>query len=136
MLLEGRTRDENIEISVDLRPEIQFVQAEGIRLEQVLINLLGNAIDAMADRIDRKLSVSATDEREKAALTIRDTGTGIPDDQIAQIFDPFFTTKEVGAGLGLGLAISYNIIKDFGGTIRVISDIGQGSAFTVVLDKA
>ncbi len=135
-LLESRVRDENIEISMDVRAGDWLVKAEAIRLEQVLINLFSNAIDAMAGQVDRRLSVTATDDRGKAALTIRDTGAGIPDDEVTQIFDPFFTTKEVGEGLGLGLAISFNIIKDFGGSIRVNSELGRGSALTVVLDKA
>ena len=90
----------------------------------------------MAGQADRQLSITAAKDRGKAALTVRDTGAGIPDDAVGQIFDPFFTTKEVGKGLGLGLAISYNIIKDFGGTIRVSSEVGRGSVFTVVLDDA
>ena len=135
-LLDARIRDERIMVSNDLRPGQTIACAEAIRLEQVLINLIGNAIDAMAGEAMRKLSIDADETGDRLMLSIHDSGVGVGEDDLERIFDPFFTTKEVGEGLGLGLAISYNIIKDFGGSIRVNSEVGKGTVFMVVLQKA
>lgn len=135
-LLEARLRDEHIEVSMALQRGAWIVKAETIRLEQVCINLLANACDALSGGDDRMIRIEAAEDGGKIAMTIRDTGVGIPVEKLSQIFDPFFTTKEVGEGLGLGLAISYNIIKDFGGAIRVNSEVARGTTFTVILEKA
>jgi two-component system, NtrC family, phosphoglycerate transport system sensor histidine kinase PgtB len=135
-LLETRLRDEEIEVSMALQSGAWHVKAEMIRLEQVCINLLANACDALSGRDDRMIRIEAVEDGAKIVATIRDSGVGIPADKLSQIFDPFFTTKEVGEGLGLGLAISYNIIKDFGGAIRVSSEVARGTTFTVILEKA
>ena len=84
----------------------------------------------------RTLDIQVMDTGQEVQIDISDSGIGIPEDQIALIFDPFFTQKEVGKGLGLGLSISYNIIQDFGGQIRVQSVEGLGSCFTLILQKA
>jgi len=135
-LLDGRIRDEAVSVSVDLAPGGWHAFAEAIRLEQVLINLIGNAVDAMSGRPERELSIAAGNDNGRVILAIADTGVGISEEDLDQIFDPFFTTKEVGEGLGLGLAISFNIIKDFGGSIRVLSEPGKGAEFRIVLDRA
>jgi two-component system, NtrC family, C4-dicarboxylate transport sensor histidine kinase DctB len=135
-LLDGRIRDKNIVVSNTLQPGQWIVSAEAIRLEQVLINLIGNAVDAMVNQPERNLSIAAESAGGKVSLNISDSGTGISEDDLQRIFDPFFTTKEVGEGLGLGLAISYNIIKDFNGSIRVNNAAVKGTVFTIILMKA
>ncbi len=115
------------------------VLAEPIRLEQVLVNLLSNALDALAQSptlsTTQKVWIRVQDRGTQVEIQVEDTGIGIEADKLELIFDPFFTQKEVGQGLGLGLSISYNIIQDFGGRIRVHSQLGQGSCFTLILNK-
>lgn len=115
------------------------VLAEPIRLEQVLVNLLSNALDALAQSpklsTAQKVWIRVQDRGTQVEIQVEDTGIGIEADKLELIFDPFFTQKEVGQGLGLGLSISYNIIQDFGGRIRVHSQLGQGSCFTLILNK-
>ena len=133
-ILEGRIRNENIVVDNRLAGERHLVKAGAIRLEQVLINIFGNALDAMQGTAQKILTVSAEPSDEGVLLVVTDTGVGIGGEDISQVFDPFFTTKEVGEGLGLGLSISYNIIKDFGGTMRVTSDPGAGTCFRIFLE--
>jgi len=111
------------------------VRGDEIRLEQVLINLFSNALDAMQETEPRRLDVEVSDNGAAVDLIIRDTGKGLDEDDLKQIFDPFFTTKDVGEGLGLGLSISYNIIKDFNGTLRATSQPGAGTAFSISLPR-
>jgi two-component system C4-dicarboxylate transport sensor histidine kinase DctB len=111
------------------------VRGDEIRLEQVLINLFSNALDAMEDTNPRTLDVIVKETRVAVDLVIRDTGKGLGEEDLKQIFDPFFTTKDVGEGLGLGLSISYNIIKDFNGTLRASSQAGVGTSFSITLPK-
>ncbi|WP_376960494.1 ATP-binding protein [Azospirillum sp. A26] len=117
------------------------VRAEEVRLEQVLVNLLSNALDAVAGAPVRRILIRAEiveDGEEGAAVRIevRDSGSGIAADPVAQIFDPFFTTKPVGTGLGLGLSISYNIVRDFGGVLSVAESGPDGTAFVLTLTRA
>jgi signal transduction histidine kinase len=99
------------------------------QLNQVWMNLLGNAAQAVRDR--GEVSISTRIDGDWVSIAISDTGTGIPKDQLSRIFDPFFTTKQVGEGTGLGLSISYGIIKRHGGAIKVESEVGVGTTFTV-----
>lgn len=99
------------------------------QLNQVWMNLLVNAAQAVPDR--GEVSISTRLEQDSVLVEIRDTGAGIPEDQLSRIFDPFFTTKPVGEGTGLGLSISYGIIERHGGTIAVVSEVGTGTTFTV-----
>lgn len=112
-----------------------LVLAEPIRLEQVLVNLLSNAVDALSDAQTKRISIQIEEHEQRVLIHVVDTGCGIEANSIDDIFDPFYTQKEVGEGLGLGLSISYNIIQDFGGKIRVKSTIGHGSCFTLELKK-
>ncbi|ETX27191.1 sensor histidine kinase [Roseivivax isoporae] len=121
------------------RPDTPTVVMAGeVRLSQVIVNLLTNALDAMADAPERRVTIrvgpGATDGR--VALTVRDTGPGISDPD--RIFDPFYSTKEVGAteGMGLGLSISYGLVQGFGGRLRGENAPGGGALFTVELDRA
>ena len=135
-LLEGRIRDAGIAVVSNLNHEIWKVRADAIRLEQVIINLVGNAIDAMIGTTDPRLVISAEESGSKISLIIQDSGTGIANDDLGHIFDPFFTTKSPGDGVGLGLAISFNIVKDFGGSMRASSEPDGLTTFRVTLNKA
>jgi two-component system C4-dicarboxylate transport sensor histidine kinase DctB len=114
----------------------ESVRANPIRLEQVLVNLISNAIDAVEQTTEPLILVSVSRVGEEVTIAVKDNGKGILADDIPHIFDPFYTRKEVGKGLGLGLSIAFNIIKDFGGSIRVNSQPQQGSEFVVHLEGA
>jgi two-component system NtrC family sensor kinase len=107
------------------------------RLHQVLMNLIGNAIDAVVsksagkDTAEGTISITTSQSEESFVISVRDTGAGIPEAIRSRIFDPFFTTKPVGQGTGLGLSISYGIVRDHGGTIEVQSQEGAGTEFIV-----
>lgn len=119
-------------------PEI-WVQGGRVRLQQVIVNLISNALDAMETTADPQLHITCTPgpgPGDQIAVSVRDTGPGLADGADAQVFDPFFTTKSPGKGLGLGLSISYNIIRDFGGQLSVTAPPQGGAAFTVTLVRA
>ncbi|MEM6994922.1 MAG: ATP-binding protein [Myxococcota bacterium] len=108
------------------------IMADADQLEQVVLNLLSNAVDAMPRGGSVRVRLRRCDD-DSAELTVADEGHGIPEDIQARIFDPFFSTKEIGKGTGLGLAISYGIVQDHGGDIVVQSSQGRGAEFTVTL---
>ena len=110
-----------------------LVMAGPLRLQQVVTNLLLNALDAMAETSEPRIDIGLSTKDERVLLTVRDHGPGIDEQQLEQIFDPFFTTKEVGHGLGLGLSISFNIIKDFEGSLRAENHPRGGALFTIDL---
>lgn len=122
---------ERFDIRLEL-DEVHIVKAETHQLQQVLINLLINASDAMPEGGTLTIK-SEVRSRGWVEISVSDTGTGISEEEIKKIFDPFFTTKEPGKGTGLGLAICQRIIESFGGRIEVASKIGKGSRFTVLL---
>ncbi|WLH13842.1 ATP-binding protein [Pseudomonas hefeiensis] len=130
-LLDTRLRDEQVSTVLHLsRPA--WVRGDAIRLEQVLINLLGNALDAMAGQPLKRLQVRLEADDQLWRLTVSDSGTGIAEEHLNQVFDPFFTTKAVGDGLGLGLAVSFAIIHESGG--RLTADNHEnGAQFCVTL---
>jgi signal transduction histidine kinase len=107
-----------------------------IQLEQVFLNLLTNARDAVADSPRKTIRVSGSVGPEGIDVVFADTGPGIPPGLEQRVFDPFFTTKEVGKGTGLGLSITYGIIKEHGGTISVVSRPGEGATFLIYLPLA
>jgi two-component system, NtrC family, C4-dicarboxylate transport sensor histidine kinase DctB len=131
LVLEPSIRPEQVEV-VRRVPEEASVLADPVRLEQVLVNLLRNAVDAMHGAETRRLVVDAAEGEDGWELRISDTGRGIQDPD--QLFVPFFTTKE--QGLGLGLSVSYSIVRQFGGTLRGENVPGGGARFTVQLPKA
>ncbi len=107
-----------------------------VRLQQVFVNLLSNAVDAMADDPEPVIGLHIVTDATHARVTVRDHGAGMTEDEIAQLFDPFFTTKEPGKGLGLGLSISYNIVRDFGGMLEGRNHPQGGAVFSVTLSLA
>ena len=136
MQLSGRVlRSEGIQFEERLTDGLPAVRGVSTELEQVVINLINNGVDAMPG--GGKLTVSAAASGEGAdqevLIAVADTGAGISEEDVERIFDPFFTTKEVGKGTGLGLSISYGIVEKVGGTIEVDSAIERGTTMTVRL---
>jgi two-component system C4-dicarboxylate transport sensor histidine kinase DctB len=119
----------------DDHPEL-VAHCEDLRLEQVLINLLGNALDATAGMTPPRISVEIEAADTSLSFAVRDNGPGIPDDVLPRLFEPFFTTKEMGQGLGLGLAISSSIARDCGGTLVARNAPDGGALFVLTLRRA
>lgn len=135
-LIASHTRMEQFRIHRAATDGDVQVLGDAIRLEQVVLNLLKNALDAMAGSERRELFIALAQRDGKGILSVRDTGSGIAEEQLAHIFDPFFTTKEVGEGLGLGLSISNGIVRNYGGTLRAANHPEGGCIFTVELPLA
>ena len=136
-LMQEQLRLRQIELVLDLPDDDgPTVIGNAIRLEQVFINLLTNARDAVSETEQKVISVSCRECEGTAILLFRDSGSGIPPGLEERIFDPFFTTKQVGSGTGLGLSITYGIITDHGGTISVMSPPEGGAAFSIKLPLA
>jgi len=135
-LMQEQLRGRDIEIDLDLSPAAPVVVGNAIQLEQVFINLLTNARDAMADSPRKMVRISTRVVHDVVDLVFSDTGSGIPEGLEQRIFDPFFTTKEVGQGTGLGLSITYGIIKDHGGAIAVANRPQGGAVFQIRLPRA
>lgn len=131
-LTEARLKNDGVKLDWDSAATHGPVYARGgeVRLTQVFVNLINNAADAMLDQ-DSKYIRIVIDNGETLAVTVRDLGPGIADPE--RIFEPFYSTKEVGAGMGLGLSISYGLVQSFGGKIRG-TNVGNGAMFTVELD--
>ncbi len=135
-LMQEQLRLREIEVRLSLSPEDPAVIGNAIQLEQVCINLLTNARDAMAASPSKLITVSCHAGEGVVDLAFADTGPGIPEGLEQRIFDPFFTTKEVGSGTGLGLSITYGIIKEHQGTISVLNRPGEGATFLIQLPLA
>jgi two-component system, NtrC family, C4-dicarboxylate transport sensor histidine kinase DctB len=131
-----RLKSAGAELIVDLAEDLPRAVAGPVRLQQVLVNLISNAADAVQDLPDRRIHLSAFPTETGVAMTVRDHGPGVPDALSGRIFDPFFSTKGVGNGLGLGLSISYNIMRDFGGTLSQAPAPGGGAVFRLDLRRA
>jgi two-component system NtrC family sensor kinase len=131
-LLGHEMRVSNIEIVREYARDIPVMITDANQLEQVFLNIINNAVDALEGRPGR-ITVRTARAGELVMISITDTGRGIRPEQMEKIFMPFYTTKEVGKGTGLGLSVSYGIIKSLGGQIRVESMPGKGSTFTIVL---
>jgi len=135
-IIAWRLKAADANLIVDLGPEPLVVSAGSVRMQQVLVNIIANAADAVEGLADRNIELRAQPLGERIAITIRDYGPGVPEAIAGRIFDPFFSTKGVGKGLGLGLSISYNIVKDFGGELTVEGHIEGGALVTILLDVA
>lgn len=130
-LMQEQLRLHAIEVELDLYAEELIVLGNAIQLEQVFINLLSNARDALAESRGKTIRIGTTREGDWIKIRFADTGPGIPRELEQRIFDPFFTTKEVGTGTGLGLSITYSIVKEHGGRISV--EPGRGAQFLIEL---
>jgi C4-dicarboxylate-specific signal transduction histidine kinase len=132
-LVQEQIKLRGIEVDFDLCPGELVLIANPIQLEQVFINLLTNARDALETAETKKIRIATKRDGDRVCITVSDTGPGIPPEDAARIFDPFFTTKEVGAGTGLGLSITYSIVKEHGGDIAVSSPSEGGATFEIQL---
>ena len=136
LLVHEQLRLRGIDVELELCPDELLVVANPIQLEQVFINLLTNARDALTDSKLKTIRIASSRDEERIRIAFSDTGPGIPAELQQRIFDPFFTTKEVGTGTGLGLSITYSILKEYGGDISVESRPGKGATFMVELPFA
>jgi C4-dicarboxylate-specific signal transduction histidine kinase len=135
-LVQEQFRIRQITVELDLDPAEPLVIGSPIQLEQVFINLLTNARDALTNAPRKTIKVSSSLSDGVVDITISDTGPGIPKGLEQRIFDPFFTTKEVGKGTGLGLSITYGILKDHRGTISLDTMVKDGATFRIELPVA
>jgi histidine kinase len=128
-----------IKVAEDLNEGLPPILADPNRLEQVFVNLLINARDAIEQKAEqsgrkgevKRITLRTRVEDWAVVIEVTDTGTGIPEALLDRIFEPFFTTKKVGKGTGLGLSISYGIVQDYDGTIKVESKEGEGATFII-----
>ena len=134
-LMHEQLRLRAIEVDLDLCPGELVVLGNPIQLEQVFINLLTNARDALEEvpAEPKKIRIASSLERERIRIVFADNGPGIPSAIAQRVFDPFFTTKEVGTGTGLGLSITYSIVKEHGGEISLEDTPGGGATFRLEL---
>jgi signal transduction histidine kinase len=119
------------EIKLALQPDLPTFTGNSQKIEQVLINLIVNASQAMPDDRKGTIEVHSRAEDGSVVVEVRDNGKGMSEKTVKQIFDPFFTTKRASGGTGLGLPIAYRIVEEHGGTIAVTSQLGLGSTFQV-----
>ncbi len=131
LLIEPEARKCGIQIETSIDDEMPPVWINGNEIQQVIVNIMNNAIAAMND--GGVLSINVSNQNQTARLKITDIGNGISKADLPRIFEPFFTTKDVGKGTGLGLSISFRIVKDHGGNILVSSVVGEGSTFIIEL---
>jgi len=132
-LFEQRLDEENVEVKISFPGSPVTVRAEEVRLEQVVVNLISNALDELAGHRDRRIEISADVRGDRVRLAVTDNGSGIEEKHRESVFDPFFTTKPAGLGLGLGLSMSYNIVKDFGGDLILANTGPLGTTFVIDL---
>ena len=125
-----RAKYANVTIHLYLYPNLPVLQASPAEIQQVLLNLINNALDAM-EKSGGTIDISTRLDGKNVVLEVSDTGKGIPEANLGRMFDPFFTTKPVGKGTGLGLSICYGIIKKLGGDISVDSQVDEGTTFRV-----
>ncbi len=129
---------QKITIRLDLADNLPLVKAHNNHLQQVFFNLLNNARDAIQEKMETEpdlygdILVRTYAEKGKVVVAVTDNGSGIPEPVRDKIFEPFFTTKQTGKGMGLGLAITYGIVRDYGGTIEIDSTPGQGTTFYLI----
>jgi two-component system, cell cycle sensor histidine kinase and response regulator CckA len=129
----GRLIGEDVELRTAYTADLGLVKADPGQIEQVIMNLVVNARDAMP--AGGRLTIETANAGAQVMLAVSDTGTGMDSETAARVFEPFFTTKEVGKGTGLGLAMAYGIVKQSGGDIRVESEPGRGATFRIFLPR-
>lgn len=136
-LFDQRLRKQNVTVDRQIEPNFWVAWCDQNRLQQVLVNLIGNAIDAMAEQATRRLSFAVTPAGEgRLALAVSDSGSGFTPRALEHLFEPFFTTKQPGEGLGLGLTISRDILRDFGGDLLAEPAPEGGARFVILLPLA
>jgi two-component system NtrC family sensor kinase len=130
-LLSHQQRGEKVEFQIETSAELPLVSGDAGQLQQAVIALAANAIDAMPE--GGLLKIRGRGKGRRVLVEVSDTGVGIPQENISRIFEPFFTTKEIGKGTGLGLAVCYGILTEHGGSLDVQSTPGMGTTFTISL---
>ena len=135
-LFHSRLRDDAIHVVHQWPEETLWVEGDLVRLEQVLVNLIGNAVQAMKEVEAPVLTLSAQIDDAHIVISVADNGPGIATDHLGHIFEPFFTTKAPGSGLGLGLSISSRIMEDLGGKLQARNLVDGGACFTVTLPRS
>lgn len=135
-LLEGELRRNSVQVHLQLPEAAQSVKCSAGSLQQMLLNLMLNARDAIAEQEDQHITIIGQHEDGKVVLLICDNGPGIPPGMLEKIFDPFFTTKPVGKGTGLGLSVSRHLIEEVGGSINPHLVQGYGCCFRLVFKAA
>jgi signal transduction histidine kinase len=130
-LVAHQKRGNNITFNFDFDKNLPLVNVDGGQIQQAIIALATNAIDAMPE--GGTLTFRAFPQQNRVTIEVQDTGIGIPPENMSKIFEPFFTTKEIGKGTGLGLAVCYGIITEHGGRLSVRSSVGVGTTFTIFL---
>lgn len=129
--LENETLHRNIHVNCDFDQALPLITTDSNQVQQVILNLLENAIDAIGE--DGSIELSTRTDQDFIAMDIQDSGEGISDEHLSKVFDPFFTTKATGKGTGLGLSIVYSTLNKLGGRITVQSERGHGTTFTIAL---
>jgi len=124
---------QNIRLLTDLSPELPDIQGDSDKLEQVFVNIMINALQAMPDGGTLTVCTRVTEDNGFVEIEISDTGCGIPQEHLSKLFDPFFSTKRTGEGTGLGLSVTLGIVEKHNGTIDVKSTVGEGSTFVIRL---
>jgi two-component system NtrC family sensor kinase len=133
-LVTHQQRGDDIQIEIEAQENLPLVAGDVGQLQQAVVALATNAIDAMPD--GGTLTLRAIHSGSRVLVQVKDTGVGIEPENMTKIFDPFFTTKDVGRGTGLGLAVCYGILSDHGGRLDVRSSVGMGTTFTITLPVA
>lgn len=136
-LVAAKLDNNSVQIFREFLTTPKIVYGDSVRLEQVFVNIINNAIDAVGEKPldDRKIIIEANESENEVVIDIVDNGYGIPPNNLDAVFDPFFTTKEVGKGLGLGLSISFSIIEGFGGSITAGTEKEGLTRFSILLRK-
>jgi len=133
MLTGPRCKQMGVHTEVVQEDKSLEVLAGQVRLAQVLMNLMSNALDAMKEQLEPRIRITVSHREQQVVIRFEDNGPGVPEDVVASIFDPFFTTKDVGEGLGLGLSIAYKIIEDLEGQLHYEQSELGGACFVIVL---
>jgi two-component system, NtrC family, sensor kinase len=138
MINANLLRINKVRIIEDLERNLPLIRGSEDQIQQVIMNLIFNAVESMAQTPQKRLILKtcSTPDRQAVKIQIRDTGAGIPKVYVSKIFEPFFTTKKKGKGVGLGLSVVYGIIEEHGGKMYVDSTEGRGTCFTITLQTA
>ena len=128
-LLENYAKINNIKIKTNLQPDLPIIAGDQSQLQQVFLNIISNAVDAIGK--DGLVEIESSYSDSSIEVRIKDNGPGIREDLQKRVFDPFFTTKQTGKGTGLGLWVTYSIVEKLGGSISLQSKVGEGTTFTI-----
>ncbi len=135
-ILQYQMRTSNIEVQMQLDSKLPLTEIDPHQMQQVFLNIINNARQAMEGQAKGRLRVTTESEGERVRIIFQDNGPGIPAENLKKIFNPFFTTKEVGKGTGLGLSLCYGIVSEHGGTITPQSKEGEGATFVIEIPVA